>query len=105
MKYFNIVKFIMDLTERDRLIAILLVAVGALYTQNEFHTTRMINMSEKYKNDLASGLIACDVQKDKIMQNDIISIHKARELIDSLATINLTIIRNNNNQNTEKKQK
>lgn len=93
----------MELTERDRLIAILLVAVAALYTQNEFHTTRMINMSEKYKNDLAAGSIICDLQKNRIMQDDIIAIRHARELIDSLARINLKVISNNNHINIEKK--
>ena len=96
MKIFGIVKYIMNLRERDRIIAMLLIMVGSLYSQNSVHGYKMVEMGEKYQQALLKMSDACDAQKIKILNDDIKAIHQARTLVDSLASVNLKIIIQNN---------
>lgn len=92
----SIIKYIMSLGERDRFIAVCLIAVGAMWSQGLWDKHSYNRLQDSYRIELVKRSDSCDIQKMRILIDNINIIHKTEMLVDSLAKVNLFIISNNN---------
>ena len=78
--------------EKDRLLAILLFAICTLWAQAIFDK-KSYNSLQK---ELVNRSDSCDIQKIRILQDNISDVYKAKKIVDSIANVNLSIIIKNN---------
>ncbi len=96
MKDIGIIKWILNLGERDRTLAIVLVATSGLWTQNLIDKMQYNQLQDRYRIEMIRTKDSCDAQKERLTQIEYDRIIKTQNLVDSLARQNLFIISNNN---------
>lgn len=92
MKDFSLIQWIVQLKERDRLIAVCLVAVAALWGQNQWDKQE----NKSLQKELIVRADNCAAEKIELLQEQLKKGQLLQGIVDSLARVNLVIISNNN---------
>lgn len=93
MNNLKIIKWILSLQEKDRAIALVMVACSVLWIQNQMDKRQYNHLQDKSKLELIERIDSCDAQKNRLIQIQDNKIIKFQILVDSLAKENLLIMR------------
>lgn len=96
MKNIQLIKWILSLSDRDRTLAVMLIAVLVLWSQSLWDKNQYNKLQDLYRVEIINRTDTCDAEKLRLVQNQILHTNRLQVLVDSLTRENLLIITKNN---------